>query len=438
METAEFRRILHNGLGRALLYLRDHDAAPHREAILHARLHNTVFDRQVNGSNAEYIFEAIGLTGEATLYRDRLLEALRQPADEHHLRQICDLLRCFAQQGDRIARQALYDAFDQDEAIYETMFAIVELDGLSGFLHVADGVGASAEEDEEFWEGAYFLNQLDEKYGKEIARKSVAAAAMENPRIAAYLAAIEKEETKGASPKRTRFDPKTMGHDELRAMAANKASWSPARLRNWGKRASENDISRLAEDIVAETDPVKLHAYLCVFAERPFPNGPTPLFKFVDSSDGRVVHAAISALGTFRHPEVRGLALTLLNTHRAWAALDLLVSNYEEDDHLLVERALAQPAEQDEDEQHWFEMGVLVLFEQYPSVAATPSLRFIYERGRCFMCRYGTVELLHRLGTLPETIRRECEFDADFDLRAAARRHFRAEDATKEDATKDA
>ena len=36
MEPAEFRRVLHNGLGRAIRYLREHDAAPHREALLHA------------------------------------------------------------------------------------------------------------------------------------------------------------------------------------------------------------------------------------------------------------------------------------------------------------------------------------------------------------------------------------------------------------------
>jgi hypothetical protein len=429
MDPGEFRRILHNGLGRAILYLHNHDAAPHREAIHFACLHNTVFDRQINGSNAEYIYEAIELSGEAEFYRNALLIGLREPTEEYHLGQICDLLKCFAQHGDQGARQALYDAFDRDEAAYEAMFAVVELDGLPGFIHVAEGVGPSAEHDADFWEGEYFLGKLEERYGNEATRVAVAAAAGESPRIAAYLAAIER---KSPRPRRIRFDPETMGYDDLKAIVAHQGALSPMSLRKWGVWASEVDIDRLAADVLTETDPDRLHTYLRVFAERPFPPGHAPLFLFVDSPHHRVVHAAIAALSVFRHPEVRALALRLLTTRRAWAAMDLLIGNYDEGDHRLIETALTQPAERDDAEQHWFEIGVRQIFERFPSAAATQSLIHIYEHGRCFLCRYGTVKLLHGLGTLPETIRHECEYDADFDLRVAARRHFHDEDAASD------
>lgn len=162
MDPAEFERLLHNGRGRAILYLRDHDATPHREAILYACLHDTVFDAQVNGSNAEYLYEVISLTNEADFYRDALLQGLRSPEEAYDFGHMCDLLRCFAQQGDQKARQALYDAFAQNEAIYEARFAIVDLDGLPGFLHIAEHSGAAAANDADFWEGEYFLNQLEE------------------------------------------------------------------------------------------------------------------------------------------------------------------------------------------------------------------------------------------------------------------------------------
>lgn len=231
---------------------------------------------------------------------------------------------------------------------------------------------------------------------------------------------------------RTRFDPKTMGYDDLKAIVAQKGTLSPANLRTWGVGASEDEIAKLATDLLTEVDPATLQTYLRVFAERPFPLGYAPLLRFVDSPDRRVMRAAIAALSVFRHAEVRALALRFLTTQHSWAAMDLLLANYEEGDHLPIEAVLRRSEERGEDEEHRFEMGVRRLFKQYPSPIAAPALLLVYERGRCFLCRRGTVKLLHQIGALPESIRQECEYDADFDTRAAARRHFRDDDNASE------
>lgn len=43
----EFARWLAHGLGRPILYLRDHDAEPYRDVILDACLHNRCYDWQL-------------------------------------------------------------------------------------------------------------------------------------------------------------------------------------------------------------------------------------------------------------------------------------------------------------------------------------------------------------------------------------------------------
>ncbi|MGB8648588.1 MAG: hypothetical protein WCF84_25350 [Anaerolineae bacterium] len=47
MEIPEFKRLIDAGHGRPVRYLQKHDAAPYRDVILHACLHNTSYDRQL-------------------------------------------------------------------------------------------------------------------------------------------------------------------------------------------------------------------------------------------------------------------------------------------------------------------------------------------------------------------------------------------------------
>lgn len=75
MGIAEFAPILTIGLGRALLHLREHDAAPYRKAILHACLHSMVYDRQTEHSREQYLLDIINLTGERDFYRSHILAA---------------------------------------------------------------------------------------------------------------------------------------------------------------------------------------------------------------------------------------------------------------------------------------------------------------------------------------------------------------------------
>jgi len=63
MNTELFAEWLFRGLGRPYLYLQSHDSTPYLDVLLHACLYNPVYDRQCEGSRANYLFGLISLTG---------------------------------------------------------------------------------------------------------------------------------------------------------------------------------------------------------------------------------------------------------------------------------------------------------------------------------------------------------------------------------------
>ncbi len=138
MDGHEFKRVLNIGLGRAILFLRSHDARPYRDAILDACLHNTAYDPQIEGSRATYLREVIALTGDEPFFRDRILAALAMSGGDWDAEQLFRLAATYAEEGDQHARRVLYAKYDQNARAGDDTgeTTIVSLDGLAGLLHV--------------------------------------------------------------------------------------------------------------------------------------------------------------------------------------------------------------------------------------------------------------------------------------------------------------
>jgi hypothetical protein len=152
MDVVEFERLLHIGLGRAILFLQKNDATPYREAILHACLHKVALDKQCEPSRATFMFDIIHLTDEVPFYREQIFAALPNTTDMFDAEQLFNLSRLFAEQGDEDARQLMYDqlatnvAESGDDA---GAYAIVKMDGLDGFLFVAEQLAKRSLESDE-------------------------------------------------------------------------------------------------------------------------------------------------------------------------------------------------------------------------------------------------------------------------------------------------
>jgi hypothetical protein len=63
-----------------------------------------------------------------------------------------------------------------------------------------------------------------------------------------------------------------------------------------------------------------------------------------------------------------------------------------------------------------------------PAADAVPVLLALYEHGPCTNCRMDAVEMIRRLGALPDWLLEECRYDPSEDLREAADAWSRGEE----------
>lgn len=438
MNPDEFERILSIGLGRAILHLQSHDARPYRDAILHACLHNTSYDQQIEGDRAKYMLDVIALTSEADFYHDEILGALRRNSENSDVSQLLHFAALFAARGDAEARQLLYEhcartlRTDQDR---DAVRRIVELDGIDGLLFVLREIENHRNPPEDLDDDYTLLfSILEERDGEERARSSLEEMASQDSWIAAYLRAIDAFwQTEPMNRARViaghgRIDPDEATYEQLLPILHD------ARLvvrrdvlpftfwRRWGHKASDADIDQAAQDFLQETYRDRLLRYLYMFDRRRFPKDPSRILGLATDPDEDISRAALHALEPISDPDVRRFPLVLLDSatglRLVWA-IRLLQNNYQAGDHLLIENVLRDHP--DDEEFHGLGFAARKVIEAHPTQDAASALLFVYECGPCSLCREHVVRLLHQLGRLPTEIIAECRWDSNFDLREMGR-----------------
>jgi hypothetical protein len=97
----------------------------------------------------------------------------------------------------------------------------------------------------------------------------------------------------------------------------------------------------------------------------------------------------------------------------------MLNRNFEPNDHEVAMNWFE--TETDSESRHRMEMDLQQLWKDHPEPASEPRmLRALYERGPCAFCRRYVVERLIEINELSESMRAECAFDANEDVRAVA------------------
>lgn len=441
MDVEEFQRILKIGLGRAILHLQKHDAAPYRDVILDACLHNAVYDRQVEGGNGRYIMDIIELTGEQKFYRKQILDAasaINDNADDRDASHLLDMVQQFAEQGDKEARQIIYDVISTltPENPWDA-WRIIELDKIEGFLFIADNLGEFAISGAKFYETDYLLWSLEDDVGEAEATKTLTEARQDNERIDAYLKVVEKyradREQHGKASQSRKSKPTNLTYSEITKQIES-PGWG-GMLNTWGKTADPESLKLVANDLLQEEDPDKLRKYLTIFRRTPFPLNPEPLFKLIDYRDNRhptlsiqVPAKMFTVLENINHPSVRDFALRLF-ADKQWygRAIGLLKSNFEDGDWSFIEE-MTQRTFDNDFIHHNLEMSVRKVFDEHPSQAAAGALLNLYEYAPCSFCRRTIVKQLHSIDALTDSIREECLYDSNLEIRELAQRNFEPEE----------
>jgi hypothetical protein len=180
----------------------------------------------------------------------------------------------------------------------------------------------------------------------------------------------------------------------------------------WGKMASQEELQVAAADLLLERNEGRLLAYLSIFRFQPFPGPIARLLELAESANIRIARYAVAVLSRLSNPEVRNLALRLLDTRgKHGDGVELLTNNYQQGDFQVIQSCLEEPMEVNEI--HHFEIGVRHLVRRQRQVEAEQCLLLLYEKGPCSLCRGGVVEELIALSRLPEFMRVECRYDSD-------------------------
>src|SRR5437868_3451987 len=112
VDKVEFRRLLRLGLGRAILYARDHDITQFRDLILDACLHCYAIDPVCEGTRAAYMLDLIDTFTDKTFFCEAVLKSLPGSGDTWDAVQRFDFAACLAADGNDHAKQMMYAHFE--------------------------------------------------------------------------------------------------------------------------------------------------------------------------------------------------------------------------------------------------------------------------------------------------------------------------------------
>jgi len=100
MDETEFRRLLVLGLGRVILYAREHDVCAFRDLILDACINCYAIDPQSEGTRADFMLDLVNVLPDSEFFREGVLNSLANCGDDWHAKQRFRLVTCLAQRGD--------------------------------------------------------------------------------------------------------------------------------------------------------------------------------------------------------------------------------------------------------------------------------------------------------------------------------------------------
>ena len=181
---------------------------------------------------------------------------------------------------------------------------------------------------------------------------------------------------------------------------------------------SENDIKKLADDFLKETNKRKMETYLVIFSLVKFPYPFPTLLGIVKGEKGkryslqyRLVFRAIKTLRFFPAQEIRQFALSRLRDNDdPGLYVELLVGNYRKGDGKLLKSLFEK--NKNIHTRHSLAHSYVGIYEANSTKECRESLEAVYDNSNCGMVRVHAVSLLYKNGVLSDRIKEEIPFDS--------------------------
>lgn len=193
----QFFDSLKRGTGEAFFILKDNPTIDFSDLIIKGAINNYAYDTQCEDSRAFYINGLIKKSKQKNKIIDAVLNELQKQKDDfYNLDQMCDLAVYFYKRGRQEAADALRKRFDKNlkkDYQFCGQGQLMEIDGLSGLLTVAETIGEILYNDTNDSESCWRVDNFQKKNKSIDVYAELEKAGKKNKYIKAYLISILKD-----------------------------------------------------------------------------------------------------------------------------------------------------------------------------------------------------------------------------------------------------
>ncbi|MGN1101164.1 MAG: hypothetical protein ACI4RG_03165 [Huintestinicola sp.] len=450
MKKSEFRQLLANGCGSALIFLKKCPSPmDYARQIEYCCTHNTCFDMQCEGDRAEYLFEAICLTGQESCFLKSIMRRLENERnlDDWECQQMISLLVLYRRKGyseaaeflDRLYERKLSELstgkqhpnrYRRDG--FQNLCTVLSDEDKSYFVRTVKNVGKYLTEypNSDMFSLEYFYMRFLRDNGKEYSRKLLKDVPKEyvkafdnafyDPEHFLFRRYPKNKPAKRPRPSFDRLMECLNGDEDMRK--------KQLMTRSFAKAADEADLKRLAGLMLSEKDGEKQLIMLVAFSFRPFPLDSGELFRMFDSGSEEMREKLFYVMCNITDNEelVKEYAAKELSrlpenadSELMSAALSAYVSKVKGQDAKYLKSVLENGGF-DEHQLHMLYGEIEKAFRHYPTRKAKEILTYIYPRMNCTICRYYLIKAMSKCRCLSDSILEEARYDANPDTRAYA------------------
>lgn len=395
------RDALQKGLGRAMQWaLSGHlDDGP----LLWACRETQVFDTQCEGPRGEWLWRLVQTVGAVERFREPILHALHELADERSAIQLCELAKMYAIAGDSAFRIRLYEIVEQKPFSIIPWLGekeLIEMDGGQGMVSAARVRGRGLATRDWEWDDRSFIEDAVKQLGQAQVHELLEANLDEE--VGRFWKSWRLEIKKKAEKSPVRSREQQMRAITVSEIISAAESEGPrfAYFRGWGKYADSGDVRAVLQRLWAAKNSKVIVNYLTIFSNRALPEFDARLIEFCRHPDEKVQMRAFQALSKNSSPVLRSFALAEIKKGLTDGSIaSLFVNNYQPGDEEQILDALVFP--EDENEQHWLLMDIGKVLENNPNADASKLALVIYGCTPCENCRFTALKLLERQHAIP-------------------------------------
>lgn len=412
---SQFLNSLKRGTGEAHLIMKDNPQIDFSNQIIKGALNIYAYDGQSEGNRGQYIFDIISISKQKNKIRKAVLQGLStEQEDTWNLTHLFALTKLFAEQGDKEAKQAIYDRFLSkpiEGSDWVGAYEILELDGLNGLFYVAEKFGKYIDKNPDDWQDDWIIKHFQEENKNIKVDDELKKKAKTNKFIRIYLDNIKRTKTS-----QEKYKTKAIKYNDIIDEVLNSKPFISFRRK---RNLTEEEINQVAKQLINETDKSSIERFLDIFDFYKFPYASQIILDFAKqkrTNKNRIVENAIDALKHLKSKDIRNFAMDKIqNSKNPIDYLEVLVSNYKSGDFKLLSEIANKTNNEHKIEQL---AGIYTdIYKANKTKECKEPLEILYQKMNCAIHRNGIVEILIENQVLSNKIKNEIKFDCDLDTR---------------------